>query len=303
MSNATASVSNRISTIAAATEAYLGYIDMLFGDDEEIVATESKKGEKNLAKAQKNYEANGKNAEDAASDLKSGSINEAKTKMVGVTKKTEMKKQTISESLKGILQALKEFFLSLFGQSIPTTTTVPVLQTEPKIEATLADIEAAFQKMATANTTEEWDKGFEEFRELVQNFGSRLADCRKELASVKETNKQMKKEKVAPRAQLRKLQQLNNMDFKDLGNIEWVHRELTKFYNHLARYYESKSVRNWMTLGITKKELDAKDLRDRTKGLFNGNEKALVANNKSVEKTLKKNQSKHDSYTAKYGTS
>ena len=302
MSNATATVAvtKNISMIAAATEAYLGYIDMIFGDEDEIVATESKKGDKNLAKAEANYEKQGRNANDAKEDLKAKSINNGKTKMVGTTNVTVLKKKTIGESLSQILKAIKEFFLSLFGQRIPSSIEVPVLHTEPKIDEMLNDIERSYNAMLHANTTEAWDEAYAEFKDQVKNFGSRLAKCRKELAGNEENLARMRKEKVAPRKQLSALEKMNGAQFDDVKKLEAVHKDLVKVYQDLASFYDSKTVRKFWK-PWQKKELSASDLSKKTAGTFNHKERMVGKDMKKAAKSIDKNQQRINAYQQKYG--
>lgn len=299
--NPTASIANEISTIAAATESYLGFIDMIFGKDEDIAVEGKNRGDKNAEKAAKAYEKDGENPNQAKKDLEVRGITKGKEIESGTTTKTVLKEKKLGESLKELLEKIKEFFMSLFGKKIPTTAIVPFVKTEPDIDKMLDDILTAYDKLCNSDSVDNWQANYEVFKQAVQDFGTRLSKCREEIAAKKERYKEMRTKKVNIGGQLKALEQLNKKDLKDVEHLEALHKEIAKVYSNLARYYENPTVKRFLFLG--KKNLSAQELNDKTKGFLGYTNATVHGNIKDAHNTTRKNVERTQKYNNTYATS
>lgn len=300
--NPTASIANEISTIAAATESYLGFIDMIFGKDEDIAVEGKNRGDKNAEKAAKAYEKDGENPNQAKEDLKAGStINDEKIKETTNVQKTVLKEKKVGEALKEMLQKIKEFFMSLFGKKIPTTAVVPFVTTEPNIDQMLNDILAAYDKLCNSASVDDWKSNYEVFKKAVQDFGTRLSKCREEIAAKKERYKEMKTKKVNIGNQLRSLEKLNRKDLKDVENLEAIQKELAKVYTNLARFYENPSVKKFLCFGH--KDLSVDELNKKAAGKTGYTAATVRGNVEYGHKITQKNQQRVAKHNSNFATS
>ena len=298
--NATASIANDISTIAVATESYLGFIDLIFGNDEVIAVEGKKRVDKNIAKAEKAYANDGENPAQAKKDLEAKSITEGK-EVKGVMKKTELKEKKIGESLKELFEKIKELFMSIFGKKIPSTALVPFVSTEPNIDSLLNDILNAYEKLCNSSSTEDWRANYEKFKEATQNLGTRLSKCREEIAAKGARYKEMRTKKVNIGSQLRSLEKLNKKDLKDVEELEMIQKEIAKVYQNLAKYYDNQTVKKFLCFG--KKDATVDDLNKAARGKTGYTHMTVVGNvgygkkvsAKNIERVEKHNQQFPDS--------
>lgn len=304
--NPTASIANEISTIAAATESYLGFVDLIFGNDEVIAVEGKNRGDKNAEKAAKAYEKDGENPDQAKKDLKAKSINNGKVKEAGYMTKTVLKEKKLGESLKELLEKIKEFFMSLFGKKIPSTALVPFVKTEPNLEEMLQNVNVALENLCHNNSgsedsVEQWKHDYEVFKQAVQDLGTRLSKCHEEIAANAAKNKEMRAKKVNIGKQLRTLESLNRDDVKDVKNLEAIQKELAKVYTAMARYYNNPTVKRFLLFGT--KELSAEDLRKKSRGVLGYKEATTKGNIKEAQSIIRKNVQRTQKYNDTYGTS